>query len=314
MQHVDQEQMRRSLDLSRADLNLLVLFEALWAERHVGRAAQRMHLSQSATSHALNRLRDLLGDELFVRHPKGVEPTARARELAEPVDRALAQMRAILARPGPFDPAQLRRTFTVGATDYAVFVVLAPLIAHLQQEAPFVDLRIAPIDGGSMAGLLDRGEIDLALGNFPELPVRLEAVALFAERFVGVARRGHPALGRGGISLDDFVRVPHALVSLRGDPHGRMDEALERLGRSRRVAVTVVHFLSLPFVVGASDMIGVLAERAGVRMAETAGLSLFQLPVEVPAWTLHLVRPRQLAEERELAWLFDLIATRSVAR
>jgi DNA-binding transcriptional LysR family regulator len=291
-----------------------VLFEALWAERHVGRAAQRMNLSQSATSHALSRLRDLLGDELFIRHPKGVEPTARARELAEPVDRALAQIRTIMARPGPFDPAQLRRTFKLGATDYAVFVVLAPLIAHLQREAPFVDLQITPIDQGSVVGLLDRGEIDLALGNFPDLPVRLESLALFAERFVGVLRRGHPALGRDGMSLDDFVRVPHALVSLRGDPHGRVDEALERLGRSRRVAVTVAHFLSLPFVIGASDMIGVLAERAGVRMAETTGLALFQLPVEMPAWTLHLARPRQLAQERELAWLFDLIATQSGAR
>lgn len=296
------------IDLSRADLNLLVVFEALMRERHVGRAAKRLFLSQSATSHALNRLRDLLGDPLFVRHPKGVEPTARAHALAGPIADALRQVRAIVARQAPFEPATLRRAFKIGATDYAVFVVLAPLIARLQAAAPSLDLRVLPVDQAAVAAAFDRGELDFALGNFPAPPHRIEALPLFEERFVGVVRRGHPALKRGRMDLETFAALPHALVSLRGDPHGRVDEALAPLGLKRRVAATVAHFLALPFLIGASNMVGVLAERAAVRMADTAGLSLFRLPLEVPSWTVHLLRSRQLGDAPEIAWFSDMLS------
>jgi len=114
-------------------------------------------------------------------------------------------------------------------------------------------------------------------------------------------------LKNGRLSLNDFIDLPHALVSLRGDPHGRIDEALAPMGLSRRVAVTVAHFLALPFLIGASDMAGVLAERAAVRMAETAGLALFPLPIEVPGWTVHLLRSRQLSGLPEVAWFSALV-------
>lgn len=300
------------IDLSRTDLNLLVVFDALMTERHVGRAAARLFLSQSATSHALGRLRELLGDPLFVRHPKGVEPTARARELSEAVADLLGRARAIVAPQSPFSPATLTRTFKIGATDYAVFVVLAPLLARMQAIAPGLDLRILPVDAGRVAEEFDRGDIDFAIGNFTEPPRRIEAVRLFTERFVGVVRRGHPSLVAGGMSLNTFVKTPHALVSLRGDAHGRVDEALEPLGLRRRVAVTVAHFLALPFVIGASDMVGVLAERAAMRMAETAGLSLFRLPIEVPPWDVHLLRARQLADRAEVKWFSDVLVNAQI--
>jgi DNA-binding transcriptional LysR family regulator len=255
----------------------------------------------------LSRLRELLGDPLFVRHPKGIEPTARALELAGPIAEALERVRAIVTPRAPFDPATLTRTFTVGATDYAVFVVLAPLLARLQATAPRLNIRVLPIDQGSVAAAFDRNELDLAIGNFPEAPHRIEALPLFEERFVGVLRRNHQALHQGRLSLDAFVDLPHALVSLRGDPHGRVDEALAQLGRSRRVAVTVAHFLALPFVIGGTDMVGVLAERVAVRMAGTASLSLFPLPIDMPRWTVHLLRSRQLGAQPEIAWLSGMI-------
>ena len=295
------------IDLTRVDLNLLVVFEALMGERHVGRAAARLFLSQSATSHALGRLRELLGDPLFVRHPKGVEPTTRALALAGPVAAALEQVRAIVAPAAPFDPATLRRAFRVAATDHATLVVLAPLLSRLQAEAPGVDLRVLPMDREGVSGAFDRGEVDLAVGHFPEPPHRIETLALFEERFVGVARHGHPALAGGGPDLAAFAALPHALVSLRGDPHGLVDDALAPLGLRRRVAVTVAHFLALPFLVGASDMVGVLAERAALRLAGTVGLALFALPLDVPGFTVHLLCPRQLAQSPEVAWLSGLV-------
>ncbi len=295
------------IDLTRCDLNLLVVFDALMRERHVGRAAERLFLSQSATSHALGRLRDMLGDPLFVRHPKGVEPTARAKALDAPIAELLAQIRQIVKPPAPFDPAALDRSFTIGATDYAVFVVLAPLLAGLQTLAPRLNLRVLPVDQMSVVSAFDRGVIDFAIGNFPDPPHRLEALPLFDERFVGIARCGHPALEDGKMSFADFAATPHALVSLTGDPHGRVDEALAPLGMTRRVAVTVAHFLALPFVVAASDMVGVLAERAALRMADTAGLTLFALPLAMSPWTVHLLRSRQLAQQPEIAWFSNVL-------
>ena len=295
------------IDLARCDLNLLVVFEALMAERHVGRAAQRLCLSQSATSHALGRLRAMLDDPLFVRHPKGVEPTARGTALAGPIAQLLGQARAIVTPEAPFDPARLNRSFIIGATDYAVFVVLAPLLAQLQTRAPRLDLRILPVDSTSVASAFDRGGLDFAIGSFPDAPHRLEATALFEERFVGVVRRGHPALTAGRMPLERFVATPQALISLAGDAHGRVDDALAAIGLNRRIAVTVAHFLALPFVIGSSEMIGVLAERAAVRLAETAGLSLFPLPLEIPSWTVHLLRPRQLRDRPEVRWFAELL-------
>lgn len=299
----------KPFDLTKADLNLLAVFEALMVERHVGRAAARLHLSQSATSHALGRLRDLLHDELFVRHPKGIEPTARARALAEPVTEVLARVRSIVAPPRPFDPSTLSRSFAIGATDYAAVAVVAPILATLQAEAPGVELRLLPIDGTSVVGGLDRGDLDLAIGNFPSLPQRVEAIPLFEERFVGVVRRGHPGLTDGRMDLATFVALKHALVSPRGDARGRVDEVLGQLGLERHVAVTVSGFLSLPFMLENSDMVGVLAECISQRLAETAGLHLFDLPVDLAPWTVHLCRLGQLAADPELGWLTARLAS-----
>src|SRR5262245_48860015 len=122
--------------LSRADLNLLVLFEVVLEERHVGRAAERLRLSPSAVSHSLGRLRDLFNDPLFLKHPKGVVPTERAQALAGPVSRALAEVRAIVPNAPPFDPATSARRFTIGAADGMLPVILPPLMATLRREAP----------------------------------------------------------------------------------------------------------------------------------------------------------------------------------
>jgi DNA-binding transcriptional LysR family regulator len=224
------------IDLARADLNLLVVFEVLLQTRHVGRAAARLNLSQSALSHALARLRDWLGDPLFVRHPKGMSPTPRALDLAVPLARALAEVRAIVDVASPFEPASVRLTLRLGATDYAVAVLLAPLLSGLRGTAPGLDLRVRPVDRDAIPVLLDAGEVDLVLAHFPNQPRRFARTILLEERFVGLARRGHPLLRQP--TLDALLAWPHALVSPRGDATGVFDEALSATGRSRRIAET----------------------------------------------------------------------------
>jgi DNA-binding transcriptional LysR family regulator len=298
----------QQIDLTRTDLNLLVVFQALMEERHVGRAAARLCLSQSATSHALGRLRDLLADPLFVRHPRGVEPTIRARALAEPIAEALARMRAIVTPALPFDPTRLRRSFRIAAHDFSVLTLLVPLMAELRTRAPGVDLRTFPANPESAVALLDRGELDFALGAYPEVTShRVQRTPLFIESFVGAVRLGHPHLRRGRITLQDFADLPHALVSPGGGTHGQVDDVLAPLGLRRHVAITVNQFLTLPFLIGSSDMVGVLPKRVADRMAETAGLTIFPLPFDIEPFAVCMLGLAQLAELPDLAWIRSLL-------
>lgn len=298
-------------DLRRVDLNLLVLFEALMAERHVGRAASRLHMSQSGASYALARLRELVGDPLFLPHPKGVHPTPRALEMAAAVDQMLALARATLRRDARFDPRHARHSFTLGATDYVSFVLLPPLVERLRREAPGIDLRVRPIDRDSVLADLDRGVLDLAVGLLPDPPERIRATPLFEERLVCAARRGHPLFDTAP-TPEAFAETPQLLVSPRGDPLGPADEALDALGLKRRVVVTAPHFLVAPFVLQTSDLLALLAERVARRFAETAALDVRPLPIVIPRWTLSLLHRGDRASEPALAWLSAIITSVSM--
>jgi DNA-binding transcriptional LysR family regulator len=151
-------------------------------------------MSQSGASYALARLRDLVGDPLFLPHPKGVHPTPRALDMAATVSQMLLLAREALSREPSFDPRQARRAFTLGATDYASFVLLPALVERVRREAPGVDLRVRPIDRDSLVPDLDRGALDLGVGLLPDPPDRIRATPLFEERLVCAARRGHPLL------------------------------------------------------------------------------------------------------------------------
>ncbi|WP_210559014.1 MULTISPECIES: LysR family transcriptional regulator [unclassified Pseudomonas] len=303
----------KPLDLTRFDLNLLVVLEALWAQRHVGRAAQHLHLSQSATSHALSRLRTAFDDQLFIRNPRGMAPTPLAIELMPRVAAVLESVRLVASPRGPFDPARLQATLLIAATDHAVLTVIAPALAKIQVAAPEVVLKLGPVDGESAMRQLDAGEIDLVLGSgsFAQVPQRFDCQLAHKERFVGIARKGHPALVKRGkhlhMELDDFTRLPHVLISPRGDARGAVDDALEQLGRSRKVSVTCPSFLAVPFMVGASESIAVVAERVALQMQETAQLSLFELPLTLPTWEVFVVRARGRANEPAVEWITRML-------
>ena len=196
----------KEIDHRRADLNLLVVFQKLLVERHVGRAAKRLGLTQSAASHALGRLRIMFGDPLFVRHPKGIDlPLAHT-----PWPQSLSifsTANSMLALPGWFDPSK-PHTFTIGGTDLAVFTVLVPLIKRLRATAPKVDLRVRSLDSTRLVAAFDRQEIDCALMPFPEAPARITREPAIKESFVGIARRGHLAFKRKRITAGNWAALP----------------------------------------------------------------------------------------------------------
>lgn len=183
-----------SVHLNPIDLNLLVLFEAVFAERHVGAAAGLLHVTPSAVSHGLRRLRELFDDPLFLRTPKGVVPTARATELAAPIAEILARVRRVVGPVERFDPARSARRFSVGATDATWTVLLPRLTATLSAAAPRIDLAIHHLLPKYGFGELDSGAIDLVVFPVDEIPARLSAKVVFEEEFVIAARAGHPFL------------------------------------------------------------------------------------------------------------------------
>jgi DNA-binding transcriptional LysR family regulator len=248
----------------------------------------------------------LFDDELFVRSGRAMLPTVRALELEAQIAPALAQLRTAMEPPSRFDPASSRRVFTVSGGDYAAMVILPLLAAHLAEAAPHVDLRFRFVEKNTTFDLLDTDALDLALGVYPDPPKRLCLQPLFEERFVCLARRGHPGL-RDGMTLEAFVALPHLLVTERGDASGAVDEALAKLGLERRVKLTVPHVLVVPSVLPRSDLIASVGARVGDMAARAAPIDVFALPVSLPSWRLSMLWSRQKAGDLGLAWLRDVL-------
>ncbi|KAA0114894.1 LysR family transcriptional regulator [Methylobacterium sp. P1-11] len=296
------------MDISSFDLNLLKVFDALYAERNVTRAGLRVGLSQSAVSGALSRLRELLADELFVRTPTGMQPTVRADDLAGPIADALGLVRGAL-RADPFDPSTADRTFTIAMSDYAAFVLLPPLLARLGEEAPGIDLRVRGIFGRDEAiDLLDGGEANLAVGVPPDVSARILTRPLLREGFACTARPGHPAFAPGA-DIAAFAAAPHLLVSPEGDRSGLVDHRLAALGLERRVVLSLPQFLVAPFVIAETDLIATIARRVARRFAHAGiGISIHEPPIVLPDWPLALMWHRRSDSHAATVWLRGIIA------
>ncbi|WP_333988304.1 LysR substrate-binding domain-containing protein [Pseudomonas sp. S3(2024)] len=287
-------------DLRRIDLNLLVVLDALLSEQHVTRAAERLHLSQPAVSHALARLRDLLGDPLLVRAGSTLVPTARALELVAPLAEALAQVQSLLA-PNTFDPATARRTFRVAMSDYGAAIILPGLIRTLRREAPGIDLQISHASReGMLEGVLN-GDIDLAAGVFPEMPNELRSSVLFEERYVCLLdRRSLPA--DGVLDLPTYLSRPHVLLEMRGSGTPEIERALTSLRERRRVTISLPHWNVAPQLISGTDLILTVSSRS-VREIDQQELIVLPPPFEIAPFTFVLAWHKRRGGDQALNWL-----------
>ena len=298
-------------DLGSLDLNLLRVFDAVARERHVTRAAERLNLSQPAVSNALARLRAVLGDELFLRRPGGVEPTELAASLAGPVAEALDRLRDTLAARAPFDPATTDRIFQAGFSEYAEAVLAPPLLARLAREAPHCVLAIAHADRTNWEALLQGGQASLAVGVLPEPPALYTRLRLLPEAFCTLMRPGHP-LAEGEFTLERFAGVPHLLHSPNGSRDGALDEVMREAGHPRRVAAVVAHLSAVPEILLRTDLVITLSARLACQMAVAHRLVLRDPPVMVQHTRLSLLFHRRFEADGGHAWLRRLIL--SIAR
>lgn len=271
----------KTVHLASIDLNLLVVFDALVAEGHATRAAERIGLTQPAVSHALNRLRALFGDPLFVRSPRGMMPTPLAQDIAPSVRSILEQVEGVLLGGRTFDPAESTRQFTLGLSDYAAFVLLPRLTARLDREAPGVSLIVRNTSRGVGLPMLEDGAVELIAGNFPDPPAHMREELLYEEDFICAGRGDHAGLD-GPIDLDRYLALRHLQVSMKGNPRGYVDAVLAERGLKRTVAVTVGHFLMAPMLVDASDLIATEPRRLFAPLAGRLPLKLFPPPLDIP--------------------------------
>ena len=300
--------MLNKTNLSKVDLNLLVLFEAVLEERHVGRAAARLHVSPSAVSHGLGRLRRLMHDPLFLRQPKGVVPTERARQLAMPVADILERTRQVMTNAERFDPGKSLRRLVIGAPDAVSAVILPTLLEELRRDAPGIDLGVRNLVGQFESALaeLDERKLDVALLPLVEFPGRFVGRTL-AERedFVIVRRVGHPIGNR--LTLARYCAAAHLVVSVSGDPHGMVDEHLAKRGMSRRVVLTVSDFLQALAIVAESDLVAAMPRHFVMRYAARYKVVIAEPPIALSSSAILAIAPRVATMDGGLSWLLGLL-------
>jgi DNA-binding transcriptional LysR family regulator len=293
-------------DLSRLDLNLLVLFQVVLEERHVGRAAARLSLTPSAVSHGLGRLRSLLRDPLFLRTPKGVVPSARAQELAAPVDDILARVSRVVASSKPFDPATSARRFSIGAPDAISVVILPELLADLRRSGPHVGVSMRHVSPQHALAELEARAVDIVITPLDDIPVRFAARIIGEDDFVVVARQGHPFLKAP--TLDRYCEAQHVLASASGDAKGFVDLALERRGRTRRIAVVVPDFMSALATLAGTSLLAALPRSLVRAHGPRFGLASAAPPLPLPMFPLRAVVPQAALMDAGVTWLLDGIA------
>jgi DNA-binding transcriptional LysR family regulator len=308
------------------DLNLFRAFDAMMLHRSVRKASQILSVTPSAVSHALSRLRQSIGDELFIPTESGMQPTQRALELASAVREGLEKLELALTRKDSV-PAEVPRTFRIGATDYPCMVVLPSLVKRLAKIAPNLDLRVLPSNHIDLVQQLEKGRADLVIGSFTELPAGIRRTRLLREDEVIAVRTGHP-LTRGRITKERLLEFPHVVV----EPAGTMESVTDslpdeerngkhvsvesllyefqcgRIGPSGRATVCVPNFAAVAPFLQLSDMVAMLPRRLALWAAAHAPLSLLDPPYTSITIEIEMLWVEGADQDEVLQWLLNELA------
>jgi DNA-binding transcriptional LysR family regulator len=294
------------MNLRSLDLNLLVVFDAVMQDRSVTKAAARLHMAQPAFSHALSRLRQTLGDDLFIRTSEGMVPTPKAESLGEGVRAALNDLRSVLNSAEPFAPETAEWSFAIAANNYAALVLAPPIAAAAAAEAPGVHLEFRPSGTLDLADRLDRGELDLAIGAAAAPGDRFSDLRLLHDRYAVMMRRGHMAAVPGALTLQLLAALPHLIITSSGEGVGFVDEILAQHGLSRRIGLRAP-LLATAAALLQSEMITVISERAAREFARIAPITVVPLPFPSPSLTTAMLWHRRVGAAPSHRWLRDLV-------
>jgi DNA-binding transcriptional LysR family regulator len=298
------------MKLRNLDLNLLLVFDAVLREHSVLRAADALALSQPAVSHALNRLRHALNDQLFVRTPSGMMPTPRAEQLAFPVRKALSDLQ-LAVEGDTFDPATDDRRFVIAVNNYAAVVAAGPVVAASRAQAPNVRLSLVPSGTLNIADRLDRGELDLAISAQEVAGERFASRLLVEDRYVAVLRAGHPALKKK-LTIAALGELQHLAISSSGEDLEFLNRALEARKAARAVALDVP-YLSAGAVLVQSNLIAILGRKLAQEFRRAYPIEIRELPFEAPWLCSVMIWHRRFDDVPGHRWLRETIVTATAA-
>ena len=294
------------MNLRSVDLNLLVIFDALLAERNVTRAAVRVAMSQPAMSNALARLRHVFKDELFVRCATGVEPTPRALELGTMVHELIRQTERLLTSEIDFDPATTSRIFRARMSDLIGFLALPNVVAALRPQAPSVGLEVVHISPQETVRALELDHLDFALSMNLDHGPSIRSAPLFTDQMVFVMRSGH-ALEKGRMTLKQFVAADHLRVAMSPTDIRFVDDVLRSRGLRRNIVLTVAHWLLVPPVLKSTDLVSVVSAKLASRFVEQ-GLAARALPFKSANFSWRIYWHRRHESSKPHQWMRALIA------
>jgi transcriptional regulator, LysR family len=288
------------VNFNRLDLNLLLTLQVLMEELNVTRAARRLNLSQPSVSVQLAKLREIFADPLLLPGPRGMQPTARAEALREPLRQALVALESVVAPVDEFDPTTADNTWRVAATDYMATAILLPMLEALRADAPVTRLAVYELQPQRILRQAEQGEVDLIFHTREGAPASLHQRLLFQERYVLAARHDHPAL-QSTVSLAQFCQLEQVMVSPDGGGFwAATDEALARSGLSRKVVLSVPHFLFLVETLLNTDLVAVVPERL---TRNVSGLKVVEPPIAVQGFEMLMLWHERLHRDAGHRWL-----------
>ena len=299
------------MHISRVDLNLFIVFEAIYAEGSVTRASLKLNLTQPAISHALGRLRVMFDDPLFVRQGHLMVSTPLSRSIIEPVRQSLRGFEVTLNKLNRFDPATTEKEFTLALRDVLESTVLPPLMVALEHDAPHARVAAVQVDRRELESELQAGTLDCAIDVLLPLAPDIRHARILADRTLVVARRGHPRL-QGGITLDAYLDEEHILASSRRKGPGIEDFELSRLGLQRKIRLRCQHYFAACRVVSQTDLVLTMPERYARVANQQFDNQLLALPLEMPAWDVYLYWHANVEDDPANKWLRERLTAAMV--
>jgi len=295
-------------DIGRLDLNLLLLLEALHEDLNLSAAARRLRVSQPTASANLQKLRLFFGDQLFVRTGRGMKPTPFAETICSPVRESLDILRRDVVRRTSFNPENSERLIRITTSDVGVMIVIPPLLDALRKTAPHMDVRVVPIAHNRLEEALEKNEIDVAFGYFPDLTgSNIMTQFLFDHPFACLVSERHSTIS-DHLSLDQFLAADHIVINEQGRSQELFERRLHELGWQRRILLHLPHFMSVPQLVASSDMIATVPRSLGI-WYQNAGLKIFPPPMESPMIQLRQFWHRRLNDDPMVTWLHRLLGS-----
>jgi len=294
------------MELKDIDLNLLVVFNQLLIDKRVSLVAEKLGQTQPAISNALNRLRRLLGDELFLRTSKGMEPTSLSVQLAEPIAYALSAIHSTLNQQALFDPLTSTRTFTIGMTDIGEIYLLPKLMDALSDIAPHVSINTVRNAAVNLKDEMEAGHVDLAVGLLPQLKAGFFQQRLFEQKYVCLLRQGH-RLDKKQMSIEEFAQAEHVVVVSAGTGHAKVDESIERKGIRRNIRLTVPHFVAVGHILSTTNMLATVPALYAQQCLAPFNLRAMKHPVPLPETGINLFWHAKFHKEPGNQWMRRLI-------